>query len=146
MALTIVKDITDGLKSFIPTILTDYTQIDYEYAVEENPTQCEKKFGVIPGDTDLATGPTKFANYNQIFQIILADYFVNQDDDSNQGDVVHQLYEDIHDLLKAIIHQKLGIPTVRNITFLSIAEPEYIEDNTVVVLRTNINVKYDYVL
>jgi len=151
MAIDIIERIITGGKGIISTELTDYKQLDYEYNLEANSNiKKAKGFGLIVGGGD-ESGATRFqfVTPSQLFQVILTREFNNQDDESQQRTRINEVYEAMHDLLKLFVRSKMGVvPSVTGcvdiVNFNSFDDLDFIDDNTVIVLRLNLLVSYRY--
>jgi len=150
MAIKIVEEILTKTKLVISGLLPDYSQLDYEFDVQKNSDRGNPKgFGVIPLACDFLEGRSiGFTTMAQIFQIILVDDYQNYSNDSEQGQALNKLYEDMHLISQDMMAKKLLLPSpeyqVSLVNGLSFNEPEYFEDNKIVVLRANIRMQYKY--
>jgi hypothetical protein len=82
------------------------------------------------------------------FQIILLDDYQNYSNDSEQALALNKLYENLHLVTQDFMGKKLPLPNplyqVMLVRGLSFDEPEYLDDNKIVVLRANIQMQYKY--
>ncbi len=151
MAIDIVERIIAGGKGIITAELPTFKQLDYEYDLSANSNiKKEKGFGLIVGSAD-ESGSTRFqfVTPSQIFQVILTRVFKNQDSETQQRIKINEIYESGHDLLKVFVRSKMGVaPSITGcvdvVNFNSFDDLEFIDKNTVVVLRLNLLVSYRY--
>jgi len=142
MSETIVNTIITNAKSLLSTYLTGYTQLDYEYDIESNHFKNKnKRYGFIPKNASRSEGTTRSSTFEHVFQLILTTDFNNKSDDTQQRAAVAELFEKTHDMYKIFANNALGASLVE---VVSISEPEVLDDKTVIVLRSDINIKYRY--
>jgi hypothetical protein len=148
MAETIVKDITDSGKALIlSTLGAPWAALDYEHDLEENNFQKRpKRFGFIALGGEFDEGRTlKHVTFTHDFQLILTTDFYNQDDDSNLVVAKNLIFEAAHDLMGVMVNKKVGLPSRVLLTNgISIEEPEFLSDNTIVSIRVNLSIQYRY--
>ncbi len=150
MAVDIIENIITGGKGIITATLPNHAQIDYGYDTDKNSDKGKgKAFDLIVGPGDVGGGRLGFITIEQAFTVILTEVFNNQDDETKQRIAVNNVYENAHDLLKVLVRSKMGVtpaPTgcVDKVTFNSFDDLIFIDDNSVVVLNTNILVSYRY--
>ena len=147
---TIVKDIVDAIKTIIAaTLPATYAELDYVVEPDKNNYKTNRfRYGVLPLSGESQGGIAKHVNVNQLFEIILTTSFINKSQsDNNQRSKTFDLYEKQWDITKALFTTKLGLPTrVLNVNNLSLSEPEYLDDDHVVVLRFSLSVLYRHTL
>ena len=79
--------------------------------------------------------------------VLTKGYTQSSIDDSSQVDKSLDLRAELLGIYKRFINGKAGIPgTVLNVTDLILAEPEYLEDDKVVIQRASMNIQYRYSL
>ena len=150
MAIKIVEEIITKTKLVISGLLPEYSQLDYEFDVQKNSDRATPKaYGVIPLAADFLEGRSMgFTTMGHIFQIILVDNYQNYSNDTEQGLAVNKLYEDMHLICQDMMAKKLLLPTpdyqVSLVNGLSFNEPEYFDDNKMIILRANIRMQYKY--
>ena len=149
MANTVVGDIIAAAKARIAVVLSTYSALDYEYAVEENNfNNRPKRYGFIPKEVNFIDGRRlRHITGDQTFELILSTDFTNHDDDSAKVVAANELYSEIHEVIKDFATSRLGLTNDVQLIFpLAIAEPEFIEDNTICVLRASIRISYIYTI
>lgn len=153
MTITVVADVIAAAKAEIKAQLDPifgvdtFTQLSYEYDLEKNSFQGNKKgFGFIPDVSPFEeSGTFKRVTMSHTFQMILTEGFKNQDNDTAQSAATQLLYEASSDLLAKLINRKLGISgTVILVSGINVDAPEFLNKNSVVALRTNMVVRYRY--
>ena len=147
MSQTVVEEIKTAALGKISTLLPTYSRLEYEWDLEKNNFQNkDSRYGFISLGADFVEpGITKKVLLDHVFQLILLTSFLNHDDDRAQSVAVEALFEATHDVLTSFVSDKLGLPNkVFLVSGTNIQEPEFIEDDTVVVVRTNLNVQYRY--
>lgn len=150
MAVKIVQEIQSEAKQTIAALLPTYSQLDYEYNVEQNNDYgYEKKFGFIPLAADFVEGSALgHTTMDHAFQLILVNCFSNQDDDTSQNAALNELYENAHVVTQDLQKFRITLPTpdykVLLISGLTFEEPEYNLENESVVLRANFNIRYRF--
>ncbi len=147
MSITVVKDITDSGKSLIASILTDYVQLDYEHDLEKNKFEGSfKRYGFISLGADFSEDHIlRTVHLEHTFQLILTHDFVNNGDDTQQTLAKNTIFEATHDVLKQLINKKVNLPSVVIVVSgISIDEPEFLANDTVVAIKTNLEIQYRY--
>ena len=146
----IVEEIIDAAKNILDGILTDYSRLDYEYELGRNNERgIDKKYGFISGAATFAEGRAMgFTTMNHAFTLVMVDDFQDQDDETALRSTLFKQYELIQNALKELQKSKLALPTPANrvllISGLSFDEPELFDDNSIVVLRANFIIQYQY--
>lgn len=150
MALEIVSEIVSEVKNILDSLLPDYKRLHYEFDVSSNNERgITKRFGFIPEAANFKEGSALgFTTMEHDFQLILVTDFQNKDDDSSQAIAVQGLYSQAHEVLKNLQSKPLTLPTsgyrVLLISGISFDAPEYINENSTVVLRANFNFTYRF--
>ena len=146
-----VKDVRNAILSTISTVnsisTNNFSELRYTIDVEKNTFEGgSNRYGVLPLDGDIALATRlKARDFVMNYQVILTDTYVDSGmDDSENINAIMELYGIMDDIIDAAINTKLGLgnAVVRKIDEGSIAEPEYLEDNKVVVLRKILSVQY----
>jgi len=149
MAVTLVADITTNGKALIASTLpAAYAALDYEHEIEKNAFENNAtRYGFISlGAPTLL--PAERTNRNvtvdHTFQLILTTDFRNHDDDTAQVTAKNELFQRTHELMQVFINKKANTAGVLIVRGLNIEDPEFLDDNTVIALRTNLSVLYRY--
>lgn len=144
---TIVTDIHAKIQSLAQTELTStWSPMRRVFDPSQNNRRNgEKVFGVLHGaaPSDDESGTFRFYSVDHEFTILLQKIFVDRLDDSNKQDEINDIYDNVDKLIKKFTNSKLELPTKVTQVFLAgIAEPEEFSENSSVVVRFSINVKY----
>lgn len=144
--MNIVEQINDGITTVVTSSLgVGYSELSYLIDVEKNNYKSNtKRYGVRPLSGSTTSGITRNYTLDHSFQIILThDYFSNPSNDQDQRDKTFLLLDKLDEIMKNLFINKAGLPSiVLNIDSVSIAEPEYFDEEKVVVLRADFNIKY----
>ena len=146
----IVEEIIIACKAQLDTLLVGYSQLDYEYIItSNNERSITNRYGFTAGAASFVEGRAMgFTTINQDFTLTLVDDYQNQDSDEALRGVLYKQYELVQNTLKELQKSKLALPTPSNrvllISGLAIDEAELIEDNSIIVLRANFNIQYNY--
>lgn len=141
----IVEQISDGLKTIIAAKLgSTWEEIEYTFDIEKNKSRGNaKKYGVHPLEAVSAFGVTRVYTFDQIFDLILTHDYKNRNNDDQQKEKLFLLYDKMDDLLREVYLRKAGVPAiVLNIAPIGMDEPEFLDDDKVIVLRAKITIKY----
>lgn len=140
-----VRQIIDNSKSLASTTFgAEYQALRFIYEVEKNHLRGQRLgFAVRPLAASPAETVTKTFTLNQDFEIILTDSIARADDDSQKEEVIKVMYDMLDDFFQALINTKLSLPTiVLFVSAPSMSEPEFIDDNKLVILRAQYTVRY----
>lgn len=124
-----------------------------EYSLLGNMTEIEKnafkgannRYGVVPREMNEVDGTTCFLTIDQNFELVLTNGFFSNVtasdlDKRNKTIVLQDLMLDIYKDLKS---SKAGRPDIVMHTLdLNIQDPEFLEEDHVVILRAIITIKY----
>lgn len=146
---TIVKQINDAVEARITIALPDYALLNYKIDVAKNNfVTNNKRFGVVPLDADPAPTILKHYSLDHNYLITLTHGYINQQtNDADQREKTFVLYDATDKIYIDILNTKAGIPNIiLNIRSISLAEPEYLEDEKVVILRSLVQVRYRQIL
>lgn len=146
MAITKVRDIKNAMLSEIATELgASYKRLAYEEDVAKNSFRSSsQRYGVRQLDAFEIPGVTKYATFDQTFQVVLTKGYIQSNiDDSEQTETSLDLAELAHDIYVRMVKNKAGLPSsVINVKDLSMSEPEYLEDDKVTIIRANMIITY----
>lgn len=142
----LVEQINDSLTSILATEAgAGYEELDYIINISKNAWDRNKdRYGVRPLDASTAAGVTNVYTLDHDFEIILTSEYVNSGvDDVDQREKTFVLYDKMDEFYKAAYLRKAGLPSiVLYVSEIDMDEPEYLEDNQVVVLRASVTIKY----
>jgi len=140
-----VTDIVNGINTRIQAVLTDYSPLDYLYAIEKNNYQRNsKRFGTrVAAGLQIETTLKKIS-VGQTFSITLTDFYKsNNNSDSDKQAAVLRLSDDLIAVMTDIIFTKIGLPdTVLNTELGALADPIFIEESNVVIMEMDVTVSY----
>lgn len=141
-----VADITASLKTLTATFLgASFSELAHATIVEKNTFKGGKKrYGVLPKEIDQVVGVTCYLTVDQAFEVILTDSYGGKAlADADKQTKTIDLQDLMFDLYADIVKAKAGSPgIVIHIDDLSIAAPEYLEDDHIVKITASMNIKY----
>lgn len=141
-----VSTITTNLKSLIGTFLgSSYSELAHATDVEKNTFKgSTKRYGVLPKTFNEVDGVINYSTMDHFFNIVLTDdYGGNPLSDIDKQTKTIALQEKAFSLYKEIVNTKAGTPAiVIHTTELVVAEPEYLEDDHIVVITSTVKIKY----
>lgn len=146
--MNIVSEIIEEAKVIIAAELPDYAELDYTYALDANECRGkEKRYGFTPSIATFIEGRSMgFTTMDHTFLITLVDSYANHDDDFKQQASLNNLYTDMQKLIAKFNKKPFTLPTASNKILLvsgaTLEEPEFIDSNSVAVLRATINIRY----
>lgn len=150
MSITAITDITNSIKSEVATELgAAYKELAYVEDVAKNSLRTSNdRYGVRALVASQLPGVTKNITLNQEFEVILTKGYIESSiDDTSQVSKSLDLRAEFLSIYKRLVNGKAGLPgTVLNITDLILAEPEYLEDDKVVIQRASMSIQYRYSL
>lgn len=150
MSIPAIGDITTSMKAEIAAELgASYSELQFVEDVAKNSFRTNNnRYGVRALVASQLPGVTKHVTLNQEFEVVLTKgYTQSSIDDSSQVTKSLDLRAELLGIYKRFINGKAGIPgTVLNVTDLILAEPEYLEDDKVVIQRASMNIQYRYSL
>ena len=150
MALDLMRDITNALKSEVSTVLgADYRELAYLEDVAKNSFRSSNdRYGVRALGGLQIPGVTKNVTLTQQFEIVLTKGYTESNiDDEPQVTKSYDNRENLLDIYKELVNNRGGLPgTILNIFDLAISEPEFLEDDKVAIQRATFNVTYRYSL
>lgn len=143
---TIVSTLVTAIETQIAAELgASYSELGYVLDVSKNSyRQNDNRYGVLPLESVQVSGVTRFATYEQNFQIVLTKgYGQSKISDSDQRDKAIELYQLAHQVNKRLVTTKAGSPSnVMNVSNLRIDQPEYLTEEKVAVLRATVTLTY----
>lgn len=145
-----MRDIRDAMETEIQAELgATYKKLAYVQDVVKNNFRTQNnRYGVRALAATESDGVTKSVRLTQSFEVVLTKgYFQSNVDDSEQIERALDNRENLLDIYKRLVNNKAGLPgTVLNITNLTVDEPEYLEDEKVVVQRATMDITYRFSL
>lgn len=141
-----INTLTTNLKSTVAATLgATYSELGHVIDLDKNSfKKSAKRYGVRPLSSVEVEGVTKYHTHDQTFEVVLTDWFRDQlVTDSDQRDRGIALHVQHISLYSEIIKQKAGTPAnVIIVRDLTIAEPEYIQEENVVAVRATFTIRY----
>jgi len=141
-----VSDITANLKTLMGTLLgVEYGELPHATVIEKNSFKNgSKKYGVLPKSLDEVDGVTCAVTADQNFDLILTDSYGGKSlNDTDKQEKTIALQELAFSVYKEIINTKAGTPAiVIHTKDLSVKDPEYLEENHIVVITATVTIKY----
>lgn len=142
----IVRTIRNGLESEISAEAgVNYKKLDYLEDVSKNSLRTSSlRYGVRALDSEQLPGVTKYMTFQQSFEIVLSkSYRESVLGDSPLFEASLDNDELMMRIYKRLINNKAGVPaSVLNVTDLTLAQPEVLADEKVVVTRATVNILY----
>ena len=142
-----VADIIAGLTTIIQTTLPDYLPLSYRVDIDKNRnTQRQSRFAIRPLGLESLEGPLGTVgrlDLQQRFEIILTDSWNGRL--SNDEEIITKTGVLIDDAIKAfnaIAPNKLRIGGIKNINQLSISDPDYVDEEKLIILPFTFNISY----
>jgi len=146
----IVDEIIVACKTVLDTLLTDYSQLPYQYnIVQNNEKDIDRGYSLAAGGASFVAGRSiGFTTIDHEFVLSLVNTYNNRDCDDDLQKVLNEQYALVQNVLKELQKSRLQLPTPSNrvllISGLNIDEPEILAENNSVVLRANLNIQYNY--
>ena len=150
MAVDIVKEIIEETKSVVGALLPDMQPLSYEYDLINNSERdLANRYGFISQDATFKEGSALgFTTMEHNFQLILTTDYQNKDSDAGQRMALEDLYAKVHMVLMDLQKKTLALPTtgyrVILISGVNFEPPEFFEENSTVVLRSNFLYTYRF--
>lgn len=141
-----ISDITTNLKALLATQLgATYSELSHATIVEKNVFKgSSKKYAVLPKSLAQVDGVTCAVTVDQNFDLKLTDSYGGKSlNDTDKQTKTIALQELMFSLYKEIVNTKAGTPAiVIHTKDLTIGDPEYLEDDHVVVITATVTIKY----
>lgn len=141
----VVSDIVTGIRAVASNALgASWQELRYWYEIDKNDIRTAalaynaRPLGAIPVD-----GAMKFYTVDQTFELILTDVITRGLGDSERETALLQLYDKADEIFKDLHNTKVnGTAGVLLVSQPSLAEPEFLDDKKIIVLRMQFVVKY----
>lgn len=143
----IVEQIISAGKTTIAANIVEsgFAELDYYVDLTKNNFRTNhKRYGFVPKEAvGSEAGINRYYTLDHTFEVILTKRADTRTDDSSVISVLNDLYDEMDNIFQAFHLTKLGLSSiVMLIDGPSIDEPEYLEDNRLVVLRGSFIIKY----
>lgn len=143
---TSVTDISNGINTRLLAVLgSSYKQLPFVNDISKNSLSISNMmYGNRPLPAFEAETVTKRLTFLHTFEIIVTTGYSDSNiDDAPQVAAALGLYEQMLEIHEDMENTRCGVPaTVLNVLNASMSEPEYLENEKVVVLRATIDVLY----
>jgi len=147
---TLVTDLLASIKSTVGTTLgVEYSEIPYVTDVSKNNFNSNhNRYGVQSLASNETDSVTKFVTMLQSFEVVLTKAYVDDGiSDSDKQSKTVDAQDLVYDIYRDLVNTKAGLPAiVINITDLEMSNPEYLDEEKVVVIRASFNVLYRFTL
>lgn len=145
-----VTDIVAGLKTNMATILgAGFSELSNVTNVEANSFKgANQRYNVLSKDISETPGVTCAITVNQQFDLIVTDSYRSAiKNDSDKRTKTIALQELVFSIYEEVIKTKANTPaSVIIVDSLTVAEPEYLEEDHVVVITATVTIKYRKIL
>lgn len=142
---TFVSQILTQIKAIIAAELGNtYTELPRIYDLSKSDLRRARLgYGVRPLDATPAETVVRAYTLDHGFEIILTDTIARDDSDAQRETVLNTMYDKADEIFKDLVNQKINLATfVMNVSQPSLSEPEFIDENKLVILRMQFIVKY----
>lgn len=150
MALDLMNDITTAMKSEIAAELgASYKELAYVENVQKNNFRTgNDRYGVRALQGAQVPGVTKNITITQEYEVVLTKGYIESSvDDTLQVSKSYDNRENLLDIYKRLVNNRAGLPSVvLNVFDLIIGEPEYLEQDKIVIQRATMNITYRFTL
>ncbi len=143
-----VVDLVEAIKTRTSTVLgSDYKPIGYAIDIEKNPSKgSNKRFGVVVGSLGQTEEYGVLSSYTvmQEFTVkITNSYSQSKVNDSDKLAKTNVLFDLALSVYTDLVKEKAGLPSVVVIVGdMTVSDPEYLEEDNVVVLNMSFAVTY----
>jgi len=148
--ITDISDIVTSIKAEVAAELgVSYKELAYVEDVAKNSFRTSNdRYGVRALVAGQLPGVTKFVTLSEEIEVILTKGYIESSiDDTSQVAKSLDLRAEFLSIYKRLVNNRAGLPgTVLNVFDLVLAEPEYLEDDKVVIQRASFNVQFRFSL
>lgn len=142
----LVEQIANSMETQIASVVgSEYAELDYKFDVSKNDFFNNKqRFGVIPQGASTGLSITKVYTLDHSFEVILTHDYINKDKtDADQRRVTYELFDKLDEIFKQLYRSKAGLTNiVLNIGELTVSEPEFLDEESLAILRAQLLVTY----
>ena len=141
----IVKRIRDEAEDIAEATLgSGYQKLRHVFNVEKNDLRNTRLgFRVRPLGAIPATTVTKTYTLDHDFELVLTDYAARTDNDLQRIESLDVMYDKADEIFKDYINSKINLADiVLLVDSPTLLEPEFVNDNKVIVLRMQFTVKW----
>jgi hypothetical protein len=140
----LVEQITNAIEAKIVTLVTNSVKLSHTIEIDKNNFQRNKnRHGVRPLSAANPININGCVVLEQPFQVILTEGYINRGgNDSKQETARDLLYNRIDTVMKDLLQSKIGLSFVVNVGFISLNSPEYLEEDSIAILRGDFTLLY----
>lgn len=143
---TEMTQIKDALLSEIAIELgVSYKQLAYVEDIAKNSFRTSNdRYGVRSLTSTETDSVSKYATFSQSFEVVLIKgYIQSAIDDTEQVSKSYELRESAYNIYVNAVKNKIALPSVvMRVSNFQVAEPEYLEDDKVVIVRCTMDILY----
>lgn len=142
---TTVSDIITQVKSIAAAELgATYQELRYVYDVSGNDIRAGKlAYGVRPLEAETVAGVTREYTLNHRFELILTDTIARANSDEDAQAALGTMYNKADEIFRDMVKSKINLASVVLGVFEpSMSEPEFFNEQKLVVLRMQFTVRY----
>ena len=147
---TVMSDLKDSILTEIQSELgSSYKELAYIENIDKNSfLTSNDRFGVRALTAIQQPGVTKYTTFSQSFEIVLTKGYIQSSiDDTEQVNKSYELRASMLDIYQRLVNNKAGAPSlVMNIFNLVIQDPEYLDEDKVVIIRATMDIFYRIIL
>lgn len=144
-----VTNIKDNILVRLAAVLgSDYSKLSYMVNIKDNKfDKASKKYGVLPSSATQVSGVVNKVTMDHEFTLVVTDSFnygtQSQINDAKKAERINELQDKVLDIYKDLAAQNgfLG-PNVLLVNGLRIEQPEFLDEEKVIIQQFSINVKY----
>lgn len=130
--------IVTGIETTLASVFTSFTKANFGIDIQKNSWKHGKSvYSVVPQSSSQGNSTTCAITMEQSFLVTIADQFKSErtDDSSKQSKII-SLTDSAMDFFKALVKNKAFAPSVvLNIYDLEIQDPEFLEDENIVLIK-----------
>jgi len=142
----IMRTIRDGIETRVAAVAGGgYSKLAYVEQIEKNSFNTSNdRYGVRALGALQNPGVTRHTTFTQSFEVVLTKGYIQSSiDDTEQVEKSYDLRAIILDIYTDLVNTKAGVPAVvMNIFNLEFAEPEYLEEDKVVITRSTMDITF----
>lgn len=144
MATTVADILTESRSIASTTLGATWQRLQFIFDVTKlNERTGKQAFGIRPLGAVPNETVTKSFTQDHDFELILSDTFARGQSDIQREEVLDVMYDRQDEIMQQMVLTKINLSsTVMNVSQPTISEPEFFDDNKLVVLRTQYTVKY----
>lgn len=146
MSITAIKD---NILSRLGNVLgNEYSKLSYVTDVKQNKFgRTSKRFGVLPGSATEISGTLQHVTMDHQFSITLTDSFNSgataQLNDNLKAERINELQDKVLSVYRDLVLQARNLSAnVLSVNNLQIDDPEFVDDEKVIIQKFSINIKY----